>query len=139
MSCKPAYSIPIVLMICLTAGASSSLAQTHDDQTLLPATSVLLVEPVIAPSTSSAVVDEAGRLAAMRQWTREYTDWKKWYDRWKGKPEPGWLGHRERRQKPDPPVWLFDACEDLTEPESSMADACVLLQSWQEDNVAAQL
>lgn len=139
MSYRAAYSILIVLIIGLTAGASSSLAQAHDDQTLLPATSVPLAEPVIAPSTSSAIVDEAGRIAAARQWTREYTDWKKWYDQWKGKPEPGWLGLRERRQKPDPPVWLFDACEDVTEPESSMADACVLLQAWQEDDLAAQL
>ena len=140
MSYGPACSSAIVLMICLTAGASSSLAQTPDDQTLLPATSVPLAEPVIAPSTSSAIVDEAGRIAAVRQWTREYMDWKKWYDQWKGKPEPGWLGLRERRQKPDPPVWLFDACnQDLVEAEGPMVDACGLLQAWQEGDAAAQL
>lgn len=127
------------MMICLTAGAASSLAQTHDDQTLLPATSVPLVEPAIAPSTSSAIVDEAGRIAAIRQWTREFTEWQKWYDRWKGKPEPGWLGLRERRQKPDPPAWLVDACQVQADVEGPMADACGLIQSWQEDEAAAQL
>jgi hypothetical protein len=141
MSHRPARSIPLVL-IFVTAGASSTLAQTHDDQTVLPATPVPLVEPAVAPSASSAMehaVDQTGRIAAMRQWTREYTEWKKWHDRWKGKPEPGWFSTRERRQKPDPPIWLFDACQDLADVESSMADACRLLRSWQEDAAAAQL
>jgi hypothetical protein len=145
MSYRPARSIPFVL-ICLTAGASSSLAQTQDDQPVLPATPVPLVEPVVAPSAPSAMehaVDQAGRIAAMRQWTREYTEWKKWHDRWKGKPEPGWFSVRERRQKPDPPIWLFDECQDLADVESTrapaIADACQLIQSWQEDAAAAQL
>ena len=60
--------------------------------------------------------------------------------RWGNRREPGWFsGFRERRQRPDPPVWLFDQCGDLQEDTGTIADACILLGEWATDFATAEL
>ena len=72
-------------------------------------------------------------------WIHAYTEWKEWFDKWKGKREPGWFGARERRTKPDPPAWLAEYCRVTPVPDGDFAIGCELLADWREDPVAAAI
>ena len=79
------------------------------------------------------------RLHELREWIHAYTEWKEWFDKWKGKREPGWFGARERRTKPDPPAWLSEYCRVTPVPDGDFAIGCELLADWREDPVAAAI
>ena len=42
-------------------------------------------------------------MTELKGWVHDYTEWKKWSDKWLNKREYGWLAVRERRPRPDPP------------------------------------
>ena len=137
-----ALSIAFAAVIIVTATATSSPAQTGDGQALLPATTIPLVEQTTIPPASLALRDSselAQRIAAVQQWVREYTEWMEWERQWRGKLEPGWFQPRERRKKPDPPVWLFDECRDLADAEEARTDECRLLAAWEESYTTAEV
>jgi hypothetical protein len=79
------------------------------------------------------------RLRELREWVKEYRSWQEWNERWRGRREPGWLGPRERRVKPDPPVWLADECRDVVADGGDLYEACELLRHWQDDPATAQI
>ena len=79
------------------------------------------------------------RVAEMKQWMAEYAEWSEWIDKWRNRPEPGWNGLRERRQRPDPPAWLVDDCALIVEPAGVLADACDMLEDWRTDYATALL
>ena len=77
------------------------------------------------------------RVAELQEWMRAYTEWKAWADKWRGKREPGWFGTRERKAKPDPPVWLPDYCRTSAVVEDPFAAGCRLLTDWRDDHATA--
>jgi hypothetical protein len=99
------------------------------------------------PASAAAVQDpmspaqQADRVAEMRRWITDYEDWKRWYETWRNKPEPGWIGPRDRRPRPDPPSWLDDECRDVAQDEApgTLADACRLLAEWKDDESTGEL
>jgi hypothetical protein len=142
MGHRRALSIAIAVVASLTATAIPSPAQTGNAADVLPATTIPLAREAIVPSISLAIEnpsDQAQRTAAVQRWVREYTEWQEWEDHWRGRQEPGWFGPRDRKAKPDPPAWLFDECQELTEVRGTRADACRLLIAWQDDYATAQL
>ena len=121
-----AWAVVIALAV-FAAEAGPALGQTHDDKSL----------PVASEDT--AAENEPARLDELRAWIHAYTEWKEWFDKWKGKVEPGWFGSRERRTKPDPPAWLSDYCRVTPVPDGDYAIGCELLADWGEDPVAAAI
>jgi hypothetical protein len=117
------FWVTAVMVTSLAATASPALGQTSDPQALPPAEH--------AASAGKA------RLAELQEWMRAYTEWKEWIEKWRGKPEPGWFGVRERKAKPDPPVWLFDYCRNSAVLEAPFDAGCRLLTDWQEDYATA--
>ena len=143
MGYRPFLSTAVaVLASFITAAAVPSSAQTSDGLNVLPAATIPLVSKTIVPSISLPTeepADQTQRMAALQQWVRAYTAWKEWDEQWHDKQEPGWFGPRQRRAKPDPPVWLFSECRGLADVEDPRADACRLLAAWQDDYATAQL
>jgi hypothetical protein len=119
----------IMVLIGLGAGISIALADSPDQQTLLPSRSFLLVVP--APDAVSA----SERLASIERWTREYTAWRRWFEQWGNRREPGWLGTRQRRERPDPPASLAAACPVPADETGLLADACRLFAEWRNHDV----
>ncbi|HLG58929.1 MAG TPA: hypothetical protein VI485_26525 [Vicinamibacterales bacterium] len=133
--------IAVVASLIITAKASS--AQTSDDgPAALPAAPIPLAGQLVVPPALPVALDSAElarRIAALRQWTREYSDWIEWNERWQGRMEPGLFGVRERRKKPAPPAWLLDECRNVTEADDTLANGCQLLAAWREDYGAKQV
>jgi len=124
----------------LTVMAPPSQGQTREGQELLPAMPIPLAELALVPPQSLAgdPTERAERAAALQNWVGEFTAWKKWDETWRGRPEPGWVGSRARRQKPDPPAWLADECVDVVDGDA-LAESCLLLAEWQDDYVTEQV
>jgi hypothetical protein len=139
MGVSRALSILISVVVGLIATAKPSPAQTSDGQAVLPAAPIPLVGiPSVSPSIGDSS-ELAQRMSELQQWVGDYTEWKTWDDRWRGRVQPGWFGPRERRRRPDPPAWLSDKCRDEVEVAGTVADACRLLVAWREDYAAEQV
>ena len=130
------------MVASLTATVSSAHARTRQDgQDVLPARPIP-VGQVHVPSVSFTAGDSvelAERTATLEKWVREYSEWKEWEERWRGKLQPGWVGYRERRTKPAPPSWLAEECSGLEETEGLFADACRLLGESRDGRSAEQI
>jgi hypothetical protein len=87
-----------------------------------------------------AEADMTRRVAEMRRWIHDYQTWREWNEKWRSKREPGWLGTRERRTRPNPPEWLNAACRDGNGYEHDvLADACRLLNDWNDNDASVEL
>jgi hypothetical protein len=114
---------------------SAALAQAIDgqEQLPLPARAVLLAEHA-TEAPELLVSDPVERLEELEEWMEEFSKWKNWMAQWGNRREPGWFsGFRQRRQRPDPPEWLFDRCQDSSAETGTVADACMLLAEWSAD------
>jgi len=86
------------------------------------------------------VVSWEHRIGEVQQWIDDFQDWQEWNALWRNKREPGWLGARERRVRPDPPVWLAAECHDaIVQEGETLARACSLLSEWKDDDEVARL
>src|SRR5262249_3214535 len=78
------------------------------------------------------------QIEELEKWVRDFTEWQKWADVWLNRRQPGkWAYARERKQKPDPPVWLEGVCEGLAD-DDRLVQACELLAVWREGAIAAR-
>ena len=122
----------VAILGVVTAGTAAASAQGRDDQylpLLLPRTIPLVETAIHAPEIQTADPDE--RQHDLETWIHDFSEWRDWRDQWGNRREPGWFSEsRRRRQRPDPPDWLFDRCEDSVEDTGQIAEACALLVEW---------
>jgi hypothetical protein len=129
-----------ITVFCVAGIVTPSLGQTGGDQVPLPARPIPLkgqVDILLSPFAPPDASELAERVRELEKWIRDYSAWKQWADQWRNRIEPGWFSARDRRIRPDPPAWLFDACRDLIDDEGTLPDACRLLADWQDDSAAA--
>lgn len=97
------------------------------------------VQPL--PSRPIAIVAELPtvalserQLADLKRWTQEYAEWKRWFAEWRNRPEPWFRKPHARRERPAPPMWLADACEDLIEIKAPLVAGCQAFREWARHN-----
>jgi len=125
--------VSLLAGICILFATSDSLAQ--DSGAILPSRDV-------GPGVVYGLPDDTDwteRLVEVQRWVTEFRSWQKWDAQWHNKKEPGWLGARERRKRPDPPVWLAAECADASLEQGLLASACRALIDWNDDEIVAQL
>src|SRR5262245_58713664 len=83
--------------------------------------------------------DWTGRLVDVKRWVADFRSWQQWDAQWHNKREPGWLGARERRARPDPPAWLGPECIDASLEEGALAAACRAYNDWRDSDAVAEL
>ena len=109
-------------------------------------TTILLVVfsclTAVAPAAAQAIAttpsmppDWDERVVELRTWVTEYSEWKAWTEKWRNRPEPGWVGFRDRREAPEPPEWLLKECSVLLEADGILGDACELLAEFKGDDL----
>jgi hypothetical protein len=118
------------------AGAIASPVSAQDLQDHVIPSRVIGIGAVELPAGEDASDD---RLRELQQWVHEYEKWKQWNQTWRNKREPGWLGARDRRTKPDPPTWLAAECTDAIEDQGLLVDGCRTLADWKDDDLTAAL
>ena len=115
---------------------SSALPAVADDA-LLASRSFSFEQPV------GPVTDPTGltalQLSQLEWWSRDYSAWLAWMDKWRNRLEPGWFSSRERLPKPDPPPWLSAACVESLVDAPPLTEGCALLDSWSDDVASAQI
>jgi hypothetical protein len=120
----------LVIVLGAVVGASPAPARA---QAPLPAHAIPLArEALAAPALESS--DAGARLEELERWIGEFSAWKEWADQWRNRRQPGWFSDfRTRRERPDPPPWLFGRCGELLDETGAMADGCALLAVWRDD------
>jgi hypothetical protein len=83
--------------------------------------------------------DWTQRLADLQRWLSAFKSWQQWDAAWHNRPEPGWLGVRPRRTRPDPPAWLADECIDASLENGVLAAACRAFVDWKDDEAVAHV
>jgi hypothetical protein len=104
-----------VLWSALVAGAAPALAQ---DQ-----------EQTHPPATGLEVDRRSDELAA---WLRDYQEWEQWFEQWGNRVARNFNGNPvwKRRPRPEPPVWLEQACQGFFEAAGPLTTACEILRNW---------
>jgi hypothetical protein len=105
-----------------------------DGQTVdqaLPSRPIVMAVPRVDDATMGAFLER------LEQWTRDYSSWKAWQDRWRNTPEPGWFSAKSRREPPVPPEWLSPVCASSTEDDQILAAACSAWRDWSRNDVGA--
>jgi hypothetical protein len=121
-----------LLVVVPTSFAQSGIAEQ------LPARPLPSSAPIQLIEEPHVIVVTQQQIEELAQWTRAFTDWQKWADRWLNRRQPGkWSYLVERQKRPDPPAWLHDTCELLGD-DSRLAEACDLLVAWRDDPIATK-
>jgi hypothetical protein len=128
--------VTAVVLCWLLAVAAVSAAQSTDEERL--SSRPLSFELIqVMPERPVHVLSEQ-QIEQLEKWTRDFAEWQKWADRWLNRRQPGkWAYSQERKQKPDPPVWLDGECELLAD-DDRLVHVCELLAEWREDPIAAK-
>ena len=79
------------------------------------------------------------QLSVIERWVRDYTAWKAWFAKWHNRVEPGLLGTRQRRPRPDPPAVLLDTCPVAPDADTVLVNACRLLEEWRNDDIVTEI
>jgi len=72
----------------------------------------------------------------LERWIREFNEWKVWFAKWQNRREPGLFTTRARRQPPETPAWLPEACTPPVEGRPPLAEACRIWRDWVRDGYA---
>jgi hypothetical protein len=126
----------IVLLAVSLAGATSGFAQAIDGS-LLPTRELPVAQHALVPPE---LADRAAREGELTRWVERFTAWEEWFEQWGNRREPGWFNaSRERRQRPDPPAWLFAQCADSPDESTAVIEACARLAEWKADYPVAHV
>jgi hypothetical protein len=120
----------------LVGAAEPGRAQVIEDDPALSAQPIgsgfLIFEP-------SALTNLQAR-AELTRWIHEASKWIEWRDEWLNTREQGWFRIRDRKQKPDPPSWLFEECNPLWQQDDVLlVEACRILSNWNDDLATSRL
>ena len=129
----------IVLLGVVTA-TTSTFAQTpeSDDHAPVPARAIALANRAL--TAPALVVPDSAYQDALAKWVANFTAWKAWNEQWGNRREPGWFtDYRQRKKRPDPPVWLFARCTQVSDDNETIAEACALLAEWSTDVPVARV
>jgi hypothetical protein len=130
---RAAVVIFAVLAVNTSASAQtpSASAQTQDaGNQLIPGRAIPVAERATQPP-GLPMWDTAARQEELDKWIEEFSDWQEWAATWGNRREPGWFtSARNRRPRPDPPLWLFDACKSVVVEPDATNDPCQLLAQW---------
>jgi hypothetical protein len=121
----------------LLSSCAAVAAAAQAEPPLLPSSPIAATVPVslaVHPRDSPAE-----RLRALQHWTRQYEAWKASFVRAHNGGEGGWVSTRQRHQRPDPPVWLPEACAELLEDEGPLADGCRAWHEWRRGELSLLL
>jgi hypothetical protein len=127
----------VVFLAVLTATSSAS-AQTPDagDQSL-PGRTIPVAERATQPPVLP-MWDTSARQEELDKWIEDFSQWQAWAATWGNRREPGWFrSARSRRPKPDPPLWLFEACDGVASDPDASNEPCHLLAEWSGGAAAA--
>jgi len=102
-------------------------------------TSPLPSRPVSLPNLSQAIAPAGEQLGLLKQWTRDYQEWRAWYLEWRNRPEPGVFSTRARREPPVPPAWISTVCAGLIDETGPVFDACAAWREWRAYDMAVSL
>ena len=75
------------------------------------------------------------RLDELALWLRQYHAWEAWFEQWGNRvarnfdDQPLW----QRRHRPEPPVWLEEACADYLFADQLLVSACSILSHWDDE------
>jgi hypothetical protein len=72
------------------------------------------------------------RFEELAKWLREYRAWEEWFERWGNRVARNFNDQHiwERKQRPEPPVWLEEECKDYLDFDGLLASACDILRNW---------
>jgi len=131
--CALRSTVATLVMSWVLGIAPFAAAQSVDTQTL--STRPIPLEPILLLPEPPYLLSQQ-RMLELEEWTRKFDEWEKWADRWLNRRQPGLLANSlERKQKPDPPLWLQSFC-DLAAEDEQLARPCQLLGLWREDFTA---
>jgi hypothetical protein len=77
------------------------------------------------------------RFEELATWVREYHAWEQWFERWGNRVARNFADQHiwERKQRPQPPVWLEAECQGYLGVDDLLATACSLLRNWDDHPV----
>jgi hypothetical protein len=127
-----------VLLVCACAiGAARPAAAGDLQEAALPARAI---QPGDLLFAMPDVAEWQQRIRDAEQWVADYQEWQQWNVEWRNRREPGWMGARERRVRPNPPLWLEAECRDaVLDADGVLAEACRLLVASKDDDGTALL
>jgi hypothetical protein len=126
---------PFVLFSFLFVAPGFAESATDDR---LPARPLPIATPMHLIDELPVLVVTQEQFEELEQWTADFSEWQQWADRWLNRRQPGkWSYIVERQKKPDPPVWLPDFCELLSD-DDRLEDGCRLLAAWRDDTIGAR-
>ena len=99
----------------------------------LPSRPILTAVPRVDDAVSAEKL-----VARIQEWTRDYTTWKAWQERWRNTREPGWFKAKDRRERPVPPDWLASMCARSAQDDEVLAAACTAWRDWSGNDLAAE-
>jgi hypothetical protein len=92
--------------------------------------------PLVSSQFPIAITPE--QLQDLATWSREYDAWKKWFSRFRNRPEPGVFRSRPRRPRPDPPDWAAHVCSFTVEEDGGpLGEGCRRYRDWRRNDYAA--
>lgn len=124
------------VLVAVLVSLCASTAGAAQPQAPLPSSRIDFPVPVLLPADPGG---SAERLIEVQRWTREYESWKAWFVRWHNRREPGWVKARPRRQPPQPPAWLPDACMAPLDDTGPLVDGCHAWREWERGDLALLL
>ena len=128
----------VAVLLCLLPSAATASAAQQSTQPILESAHPIPLDLWWAMPESQVVALTPQRMQEVGEWTRAFDEWQKWAAQWLNRRQPGlWSATLERNKKPDPPVWLEDACQLLGDDEN-LARSCELLAIWHEDPVTVR-
>jgi hypothetical protein len=116
------------IALCVSLSAVLAVAAPAYGQTQEPPASGQTKEIVLGPQFEQ-------RLDELALWLRQYHAWEEWFEQWGNRvarsfsDRPIW----ERKERPEPPVWLEDTCADNFPASELLVTACSILRHWDED------
>jgi hypothetical protein len=84
-----------------------------------------------------AFAQEQGQLPEQRfdelaKWLKEYHAWEKWFEVWGNRVVHNFDDQLiwDRKQRPEPPVWLEAECQGYFDADGLLASACHIFRHW---------